>query len=69
MEENKNIWNKKMDELTVKDVIIVNVALPVFVIGGIAGAGAVVGGLNAAKDKFQQFRTTRKSNLKVVDPK
>lgn len=66
MEENENIWNKKTSDLTVKDVVIVNVALPVIVLGALAGAGAAVAGISAGVNKFREFRGNRTNKLEIV---
>lgn len=66
-EENKNIWNKKMDELTVKDAVVINLAIPAIAVGGIVAIGAAVNGYNAASSKFRKFKSNRQNkNLEIV---
>lgn len=57
------LWNKKMDELTVKEVIIVNVALPIVVVGGLFTVSAAVGTVSKATNKFREFRTNRQNKV------
>lgn len=61
MENEKSLWNKKQDELTVSDVLKVEgttlalcIAIPVTCI-------ALVGGATHAWDKFQTHRANRKA--------
>ncbi len=66
MEENKNLWNKKMDELTVVDVLKLNVAIPIIMIGGAIAAGTVVVVSDKVITKFRTARENRKNKLEVV---
>ncbi len=66
MEENKNLWNKKMDELTVVDVLKLNVAVPIIMIGGAIAAGTVVVVSDKVVTKFRTVRENRKNKLEIV---
>jgi hypothetical protein len=66
MEENKNLWNKKMDELAVVDVLKLNVAIPIMMIGGVIAAGTVVVVSDKVITKFRTARENRKNKLEVV---
>lgn len=59
MEENTKIWDKKMDELTVKDTLLISATMPIVAIGIMVVAGAVVGGTSSLVGKFR----TRKTDL------
>lgn len=68
MDENKNIWNKKMDELTVKDAIVINLAIPAAAVAGVVGVGVVIEGYSRAASKIRQFKLNRQSDkLTVVE--
>lgn len=57
--EDKSIMDKTMDELTVAEIIKVNVAIPVIMMGGVAVAWGVAAGASRAKEKFETFRRNR----------
>ncbi len=59
MEENKTFWNKTAAELTVKDQLVVSLALPIIVVGGMVVTGAAFSAWDKASDKFKKIRSNR----------
>jgi hypothetical protein len=59
MDETKNLWNKKMDELTVRDVVVMNLIVPAVMVGGVVVIGTVVNVGTKTKDKFQEILIAR----------
>lgn len=53
MDEKTNLWNKKVDDLTVRDTVVITVATPIVMLGSIVIAG-MVGNVGAAI--FKKFR-------------
>ncbi len=61
MEENKTFWNKTAAELTVKDQLVVSLAVPIIMFGGVVVTGVAFSAWDKATDKFQEFRSNRKN--------
>ncbi len=67
MNETKNLMNKKADELTVGDTLLVTAIAPILVIGTMAAAGGVIAVCSKTADKFKEVRENRKNkHLNVV---
>ncbi len=67
MIETKNLMNKKADELTVGDTLLVTAVTPILAIGTMAVAGGVIVVCSKTADKFKEVRENRKNkHLKVV---
>lgn len=62
MEETKSLWSKTVDEMTVKDHVIVAVAVPALAVGSLITMGVVLTGVDKARSKFRTFRENRKNN-------
>jgi hypothetical protein len=62
MEEDKNLWNKTSEELTVGDIVVITALTPIIMAGGLVVVGAV---LTAADKIVKKFRKT-KPELKIV---
>jgi hypothetical protein len=58
MDESTKIWDKKTSDLTVKDQVLLSVAIPAIMVGGMLVAGAVLGAKEIAVEKFR----SRKNN-------
>ncbi len=61
MEENKTFWNKTAAELTVKDQLVVSLAVPIIMFGGVVVTGVAFSAWDKATDKFQKIRSNRKN--------
>ncbi len=67
MEENKTLWNKKMDELTVGEVLKLNLAAPIVMVGGMVATGVIVVVSDKIITKFHEVRANRKNKtIQVV---
>ncbi len=58
--ESKSLWNKTSAELTVGDIMKVNVAYPLIAVGGIVAAVVAVGQISKVGDKLRSVRAARK---------
>ena len=58
-EEDTNLWNTKMSDLTVGDNVKVVFATPIVMVGGMIAAGALVTGISAGMKRFQDWQTSR----------
>ncbi len=67
MDENTNLWNKKADELTVGDVVKVNIVAPIIMIGAVFAGCAIAAGSAKVVDKIRKVRENRKTKLIVVE--
>ncbi len=61
MEENKNLMNTNVSDLTVKEVLLVNLVAPIVMIGGVVIMGTLYGVGQTAVDKFKAVRENRKN--------
>ncbi len=67
-EETKNLWNTKADELTVGDILKINAAVPILMIGCGLAAGVVVVASEKVVTKFRTIRMNRNLNkIKIVE--
>ncbi len=67
MEENKSLWNTKVNDLTVGDQIKVAAVAPIIVMAGMAAPLVVISVCSKTADKFREVRENRKNkNLEVV---
>lgn len=60
-ETTKSIWNKTADEVTVKDQLIIAVAIPAVMAGGLLAVSAVAKTGEVVANKFKAFRANRKN--------
>lgn len=66
MENNKNLWNKTADELTVGDVVKINLAVPAIMVGAAVAIGAGITVFEKAANKIQKIKNNR-TNLTIVE--
>ncbi len=67
-EDTKTLWNKRADELTVGDVVKVNIAAPIIMIVCVVAGCAVVAGTEKVTTKFRTVRENRRKNkLTIVE--
>lgn len=68
MEETKSLWNKTVEEMTVKDHVIVAVAVPAAAVGSIVALALVAEGIDKARSKFRTIRENRKNkNTEIAE--
>lgn len=60
MDEKTNLWDKKTDDLTVGDVVKLNVGALAVMVGGFVALGLVAHGAEKAASKFRTIRADRK---------
>lgn len=65
MDEKNNIWNKKMSDLTVKDQLVLSVAIPAVMVGGAVAVGAVVGAASDLSSKVRARFNKPKTDIEV----
>lgn len=53
MEENTKLWNKKAEDLTVKESLIVTGVTPIVLIGGIVGGCMLISVVASVASKFR----------------
>lgn len=61
MEETTTLMNTKASDLTVGQILLVNLAAPIVMIGGVVIAGAVIGTSQKVVAKFKSVRENRKN--------
>lgn len=63
MEENneKSLWDKSVEELTVKETLVLNLALPAVMIGGVLVGAVAFDQAGKAKTKLKQKLAARKN--------
>lgn len=64
MDETTKIWNKKLDDLTVGDSVILYLAAPIVMIGATVAATVAVNVIGNAMDKF---RTRKCAKTELID--
>jgi len=65
MDEDTNLWNTKMSDLTVGDNVKMTFMTPIIMVGGMIAAGALVGGIGAGMKRFQSWQLSRQVNKTV----
>lgn len=58
MDETKNLWNKRADELTVGDSVKISVATPILVMAGMALAGGIFSAVSGLSRKIRKNSVT-----------
>ena len=58
MEENTSLWNKKTSDLTVGDIVKVNIIVPAVVLGGMFAFGAAANVASKLSSKIRKNRST-----------
>lgn len=61
MEENPNLWNTKAADLTVGDIVKVNLLAPVVTIGVMAGVFAVTAVVTSVANKVREVKKNRQN--------
>lgn len=61
MEENKNLWNKTTAELTVRDMVVVQVAAPIIAMGSFLACAVVYDQGTKVVVKVRSIRANRKN--------
>ncbi len=61
MEENKNFWSKTTDELTVAEFLLVHLAAPIVMIGGVVITGTIYGVSKNTVAKIRKVHENRKN--------